>query len=144
MEDLMLQFVYLALSNMNNDKQVFEFGALTDDEVSRLFKLTGVALSGYRRVIDNFAVRHVFKNHGDEKKETQRGQIAVSPDDFNLISLILIQYDSFSIEKNRIGNFIFRYTLNTDKFRLVYAEEVRTGRRELAVQTLYKQKIRKP
>lgn len=145
MEDqLLLQFIHLALSNINNDKEIFEFDVPNDDEINRLFSLSGHVLTGYRRVMDSFAVRHVFKNHGNLKMESQRGQIAVLPEDFTLISNVLIQYESFNVEKNRIGNIMFRYTLNTERFRLIYAEEVRTGRRELAVQTLYKQKIRKP
>ncbi len=144
MEDPLLQFVHQALSNINNDKEIFEFDLPNDDEINRLFNLSGHVLTGYRRVMDSFAVRHVFKNHGNSKMENLRGQIAVLPEDFTLISLVLNQYKTFTVEKNRIGNIMFRYTMQTEEFRLIYAEKVRTGRRELAVQTLYKQKIRKP
>ncbi len=144
MEDQLLKFVDLALSNFNNDKEIFEFDVPNDVEINRLFSLSGHVLTNYRRVMDSFAVRHVFKNHGNPKMESLRGQIAVLPEDFTLISLVLIQYDSFTVEKYRIGNIMFRYTMETEEFRLIYAEEVRAGRRELAVQTLYKQKIRKP
>lgn len=136
MEEPLLQFVHLALQNTSNDKEMFKFELLDDDTVNRILGISGHLLSDYRRVMDTFAVRHIFKNHGDEARESQRGQIAVLPEDFVLISALLTQYESFSVERNRIGNIMFRYTMEADGFRLVYAEEVRTGRRELAVQTL--------
>ena len=49
-----------------------------------------------------------------------------------------------SVEMGKKGLFIVRYEIEAEDFCLVYAEEIRVRQREIAFQTLYKRKIRKP
>jgi len=43
------------------------------------------------RMMDKVAVRHVFKNHGDEVRERLRGQLPIVIEDFLLVEIILIE-----------------------------------------------------
>ena len=143
MEEALLAFIESAIEEKTNQLRKIVLHVLGPDEAERLIKLSGLDLIDFQRVIDNFGVRHAIKKHGNEYQESLRGQIAVEPSDFLLIFTIIVEYDEISMELNRIGNIIFRYKKEFDAFRLVFAEEVRLGRREIAFQTLYKQKIRK-
>lgn len=143
MEDALQSFVILAISEKTNQMWKLELPKLTDEEVRVLSEKAGLDLSGYRRVIDNFGVRHAVKNHGNEDRELLRGQLAIQPEDFLLIFNIVVGYEDISMEYNRIGNMIIRYKKSFAGFRLIFAEEIRVGRKELAFQTLYKQKIRR-
>jgi hypothetical protein len=144
MDETLLPFINAALTDKTNSKMIFEFHSLSEGQVVMLLEKTGHDLQGYKRVLDSFAVRHVFKNHGNDKTEALRGQIGVVAEDFLLIEQIVTGYDTFWVENNRIGNILFKYKLRLDDFIIIFAEEIRVGKKELAAQTLYKQKIRKP
>jgi hypothetical protein len=143
MEGTLLNFIESVISEKTNQLQKLIIHELTESEVRLLFELIGINLNGFCRVIDNFGIRHAFKKHGDEKQEFLRGQIAIQTSDFLLIFNIITDYDEISTEVNRIGNMMFRYKKSYPEFILIFAEEIRPGRREIAFQTLYKQKIRK-
>ncbi len=96
-------------------------------------------LTGYRHTIDTFAVRHTLKIHGDARREMKRGQIAVSPEDFECIPDILAAPDSVTgTGKSRIGAETITYRKTIGDMTVFYVEEVRTGRRELAMKTMFK------
>lgn len=143
MDNTILHFIQEAFADKTNSKMIFEFHALSEEQVAVLLEKTGYDLTGYRRVLDSFAVRHIFKNHGNDKTEALRGQIGVVEADFLLIERVVGAFEVFSIDINQIGNVMFQYKFELDAFRLVYAEEIRAKRKELATLTLYKQKIRK-
>lgn len=143
MDNPLLHFIQAAFADKTNSKMVFEFHVLSEKQVAALLQKTGHDLTGYRRVLDSFAVRHIFKNHGNDKTEALRGQIGVIETDFMLIEQAVASFDVFSIDVNQIGNVMFQYKLELDIFNLIYAEEIRAKRKELATLTLYKQKIRK-
>ena len=106
--------------------------------------MAGKDCTRFVRTMDKFAVRHVFKNHGDEVRERLRGQLPIVIEDFLLVEIILVEYDLVFTEINKLGNIILHYEKDFDDFRLVYVEENRNKRREIALQTMYKQKNRKP
>lgn len=143
MESALLNFVESAIREKTNLLRKLELGKLTDEEVRHLSGMADVDLTGFHRIIDNFGIRHALKKHGNEIRETLRGQIAIESNDFVLILIIVADYNEISMEINRIGNIIFRYKRDFTEFRLIFAEEIRTGRKEIAFQTLYKQKIRR-
>ena len=143
MKDPLLDFVDAALADKTNAKMIFEFYELDAGQVAVLLEQSGHGLEGYRRVLDSFAVKHIFKNHGNDKTELLRGQIGVVREDFLLIERTVKTSGIVSIELSKIGNTIFVYTFEHENFRLFLVEEIRVRRKELAVLTLYKQKIRR-
>lgn len=92
--------------------------------------------------IDNSAIRHNQKNHGNPEKEAKKGQIAIVEDDYQLIPDILEDYDTVrkSDKTNKVGNEVVVYTKEYPDGTIYYLEEIRTGRESLAFDTMYKKK----
>ena len=98
--------------------------------------------SGYVHSIENSAVSHNQKRHGNPAKEAKEGQIAITNADYELIPDILENYDSVELSPNRNkkGNEVIIYTKQYPDGNIYYLEEVRNGRESLAFQTMYKKK----
>ncbi len=143
MKTTLLDFIDIALADKTNSKLIFEFYELDQLQVVALLEVSKMDLTGYRRILDSFAVKHIFKNHANHKTESLRGQIGVLAEDFLLIKQVVETGEVVSIEVSKIGNTMIVYRLDLEAFRLFFIEEVRERRKELAVLTLYKQKIRK-
>lgn len=97
-----------------------------------------INLTGYKHVVDHFAIRHTIKNHGDAKKESSRGQVAVTLDDFFLIKKVINKPDKISVEKNRRGQLTLVYEKKIGDV-YIYIEEVRTHK-ELVMASMRKRK----
>jgi hypothetical protein len=50
--------------------------------------MAGIDLNGYDVSLDAFSVRHAIKEHGDDGRERERGNVAVTADDFGKIQEI--------------------------------------------------------
>lgn len=94
---------------------------------------------GYSHVLDNFAVKHIFMKHANEK-EVSRGQIKITTEDFLLLNDLLFNYDECLTTILPGGRTIIQYSKTYQDCTRIYIEEVRKGRLELAGVTYYKQK----
>ena len=92
--------------------------------------------------IENSAILHNQKEHGDPVVEERRGQIAIEESDYALIPDILEDYDTVekSSNKNKQGRDVIIYTKAYPDGTVYYLEEVRENRESLAFQTMYKKK----
>lgn len=144
MKTLILDFIHNALADHSEIHVKLKIQDLSEDELLIVSNMVGQDCSGFVRTMDKFAVRHVFKNHGNEKRERMRGQLPIVKGDFLLIEIIVAEYDMVFTEINKLGNIILHYEKDFDEFRLIYVEEIRNKRREIALQTMYKRKTRKP
>lgn len=97
----------------------------------------GVDISNYQHVIDVSGINHSLKNHGNKKIENQRGQIAVTNEDFEKIPEIITNPDFVEYAgKDGKGKDVIKFT-KTDNGVIYVFEEIRTGRKELAFATMY-------
>jgi hypothetical protein len=105
-------------------------------------KEVGLDIDGFKHEITNEFVTHVMNNHGDEKKEKSRGQIAIKQDDFNKIPDILRKPDITIVGAKRKNENIIIHAKKMEDGTTVYLEEVLTGRtnRTLRGKTMYKRK----
>jgi len=102
----------------------------------------GIDISGYRCIVDNYAVKHSFLQHGSEKTEEKRNQIPISIDTILLIPKLLKNPDNIIYGgKNNIGRdvIVFEKTIGD---KIICVEEIRTKQKELAFQTIYIKKAR--
>ena len=133
------ELVNFSKTDRFNKNKVLKLSLITNEVAKRIENKTGFDLFGYTRTIDTSAIRHILKKHGNQEKESQRGQIAVLDSDFNLINAIALPENIISFEKNKLGNNCLLY-----KTKIVetyfYAEEIRTGKKYLSLNTLYKRK----
>ena len=133
------ELVHFARTDKTNKNKVLILGIITQEQAIIIYDKTGFSLVDYERTIDTSAIRHIIKKHGNQQKEILRGQIAVTDEDFELIHLIAIPENIISVAKNKLGNdcLLYKTKLNDTFF---YAEEIRTGKKHLALNTLYKRK----
>lgn len=111
------------------------------ENADRILRETGLDVSGFERVLDNYGVRHTMKRHGNEKTEAKRGQIAVTFEDFDLIPLITSRPDSvFQDGKNKVGRDVIVFTKLIDGIGYRHVEEIRPKGKLVATDSLRKKK----
>jgi hypothetical protein len=101
---------------------------------------TGVKVNGAKKILSNQGVAHILSSHGDNKKEEARGQKGVSEADFELIPVILNDYEDVVYGgKNSRGkeSIIFIKTVNNFKYHVVMAASVSKKEINLFVNTMY-------
>lgn len=107
--------------------------------LSSLAEENGLSISGMIHTIDTSAVRHVLDHHGDAGKEAPRGQVAISIDDIKALPRALeeAQRVVFNL-KNARGQNQIAYVWETPSGSTLIVEEVRVGRRRLALASMRK------
>ena len=109
-------------------------------EIELLKKELGIDVSEYNHTLDKSGINHARKNHSNEEVEAKRGQVALSEDDFKLIPYIIKTPDTLEYSgKNNKGLETIKYFKELNGV-VVIVEEVRTGKKELAFNTMYKKK----
>jgi hypothetical protein len=108
---------------------------------SLILQKTGLNVSGFTRVLDNYGVRHTIKQHGNPANEGRRGQIAVTLDDFEKIVLITSQPDNiFADGKNKIGRDVLVFVKVIDGIGYRHVEEIRGKHKLVATDSMRKKK----
>ncbi len=92
--DQFKQFVKNALSGEEKTNKKMYFGAIGDELASDISKSTGLDVDGYNLTLGEDEIRKIKKSHGDESKETPRGQRAVTEADYIAIPDIVQNADS--------------------------------------------------
>lgn len=84
----------------------------------------------------------LIHNNDHVEKEKRKGQLPISENEYLLIPTILENYDSveMSPNKNKEGNKVIIYKKKFPNNEIYYLEEVRTGRKSLAFQSMYKKR----
>ncbi len=131
------QLVKEALQNPSNKKSKISLGFIGKREANKILLKTELNLEGYERILDNFSIIHTIKTHGNEQLESKRGQIAVVDKDFEYLPEIVKSENVIYSGKNKIGNDCLLYEAKIGK-TYFYVEEIRKGRRQLVLQTMYK------
>lgn len=113
----------------------------TVKNVERIREKTGFDLTGFTRLIDNYGVRHTLGNHGDVRKEASRGQLAVTVDDFLLLTTIMDFFDEVRHDgKNRVGRDVLVFTKEIDEVGYRHVVEVREGKKLVVTDSLRKKR----
>lgn len=84
----------LALKSRTNEHIMLNIGVVGKELAANIFVETGVDILGFLISADNYGIRHAIERHGDERKESNLGQIAVQKSDFDLLLLILTEADA--------------------------------------------------
>ena len=133
------KLVKFAVTDKSTVNRVVELGIITEKQAELIKNEIGLKLEGYERIVDKFAINHILKIHGNVKKEKLRGQIAITESDFELLPEIVKSNNVIFSGKNKIGRDCLLYEAKIED-TYYYVEEIRTGRIQLALQTLYKRK----
>lgn len=121
-----------------NEKKAIRFAIVGGEEAARIKEATGLDVVGYKHTVDVYGIRHTLSGHSDQQSESLRGQEAVNSDDFGMIPEILALPDNVSyVGTDRYGNDLIKYEKKLGgAYR--YVEVVRTKRKELVIETLWK------
>lgn len=132
---------HFAQSSMNagNQQQKLNIAYVSANQSTQIQQLSGVDVQNYRHVLENFGVKHAFNHHGNVKKEQQRGQRAITADDFKHIPSIVNEPDGLSYQglSNVSKQPLILYTKQIGTETYFYVAEIRRKRKELATQTMY-------
>ncbi len=130
--------VILAASDGSNVKISADLGVV-DLWLAQNAAKNGLNIFGFRHTIDNYFVKHIRKQYGNEEIERARGQRAVTDEDLRQIPFI-IENPDFLIygAKNDLKNNTIIFVKNSENGSSLFVEEIRNGRRRLACDTMYK------
>lgn len=124
------------LINTKNNNSKVDIGPVSDNVINAGIK-ANIDLRGYRHNIDKSALNHIINRHG--KTENYRNQIPITNDDIKNIPDVIYNADKVEYSgKNKQGKDVFKYTKTMEDGNIYYAEEVRTGKKQLSTQTMYK------
>lgn len=110
-------------------------------EAEKIKKRTGLNLNGYERILDKSSIRHVIKKHATQK-EYERGLVPVLFEDFELIPKIAKPENIIYTSRTKDNKDAILYQFE-DENVFFYLEEVRTGRKQVVLKTMYKKSIKK-
>ena len=134
------EFYDRVISRTSNEKVTESLGPVSQDNIDAVIQKTGIDLSGYERVIDNYAINHILKKHGNETVEAKRGQEAITREDISRIPEIVESPDDVkAVGKNNQGRLVIRYQKRFDN-EIYYVEEVRDGKKKVVPDTMYRRK----
>lgn len=106
---------------------------------ARIEAATGMQLGNYAAVMDNYAVRHTLRQHGNARTEGKRGQLPVEGEDFGLVPLILGEADAvFADGLTKQGRDVLVFTKLVGDTGYWLVQEVRPGKGQLALVSLRK------
>ena len=126
--------------NNPTEHQKLVIGTVSKD-LEEKAKENGFDIAGYQHDLDVSGTRHAIKEHGQQKTEEPRGQIAITEGDFEKIPEVIYGYDDVSFTgKNKIGRETITYKKSFDDGTIMYVEEIRDKRKTLTINTMYKYK----
>ena len=134
LKESLLKLIELSKEKLSDNQSViFEI----NEDVKILLKSElNKDCSEYRFQIDIYAIKHIFKEHGNVKKEDSRGQIAVQDNDILLLVDVLQEPDLvFSSGNNKLGKETITFVkMIEDKY--VVVQEVREGKKIIALNSM--------
>ena len=95
----------------------------------------------FKHILDNNAIKHALNRHGSEKERLQ-GQLPITEEDIENVSDVINNYNEINIEENKCGQKNIVYKKSYPNGTTLYIEEVRTGRKELAMASIRKKATR--
>ncbi|MDR2364579.1 MAG: LPD5 domain-containing protein [Zoogloeaceae bacterium] len=123
----------------SNENQTVTIATVSEKAAQEAKDKAGLDIAGYTHTADMFAARHILNQHGDAAAEAKRGQIAITGDDIAAIPEAINAPDArvYGVKNNRKQDLVASIKRLPDGTLLV-VEEVRTGKRTLALASLRK------
>ena len=135
-------FVQKVTTDGLNTPEKTVIGKVTAEGAKLLTELTGLEITEeYTHCIDRNSFNHILKQHGNDTIEQKRGQIAITQKDFECVVEILNNPDEIiKTEANKIGRETITYLRKNNDGTYIYIEEIRSGKKELMLNTMRKMK----
>ena len=129
-----------AVTNTEGNQGYVVYREVDAAEAKAIKAATGLDVRNYTHGIDESAVRHIFKEHGDVEEELRRNQIAVTQADIAAVPSLTVP-DNLDMDSVRNttpkGLQVVKYKKRINGHFIVI-EEVRDRRGRLALKTMWK------
>lgn len=91
----------------------------------------GINIGGYKHILDSSSIKHVYNKHLYDS-------VPITLDDFWKIPDIIRNADAIMYAgQNRKGLDVIKYLKKYNNAQIAYLEEIRNGRHQLAMDTMY-------
>ena len=116
------------------------FSLLWENKQIKLWPIKN--LKGFKHVIETSGIQHSENRHGEQSKDRE----PLSLEDYLLVPFIIRNRDKVSISTSKskrhdMGIVVYEKLIGSNYY---YVEEIRTGKKSLAFQTLYKRATKNP
>ena len=130
----------IAGKNLNILKTI-PISKVSEQESKEIQQKTGLDVSGYEHTLSNTEIKHAHRQHGNEKAEAARGQIAISEEDIELIPFIIKNYDSVSLSPDESeGRPVLIYKKRIEEEYVYLTLVLGINKKELRFKDLWKKK----
>ncbi|HHE8949886.1 TPA: phage minor head protein [Haemophilus influenzae] len=119
------------------NKSFSNFGGVNSELITLAKESIGLDITDWQHSIDESSIRHILKQHGNEKAENKRGQRAVTKKDILLLPLVVSAFDSIEYTgTSDSGNetFLIKKEIDDEIFSV---QEVRKRHKKIAVKTMW-------
>jgi hypothetical protein len=127
-EETLQDFVEESISAKGDLQKKFVLGKTTKKQIEKVEELTGIDVTNYKWTLINWNVRHICNKpaHG------------ISIEEFLKVYTVLNAYDYFALASKQKKDVISIEIYKVFNYKLTCIVEVRTGRNELVIITMYK------
>ncbi|MGE9266507.1 MAG: phage portal protein family protein [Verrucomicrobiales bacterium] len=124
------------------ERPIMEYAEVSAEQAQMILAKTGVDVSGYRHAIDQSAIRHLIRSHGDPKKEERQKQVALSKGDVERLAEDVTGFDEVEFAgMTKQGLQAIRYYKDRPDGTTVVIEAVRSPKYpRLVPETMFKKK----
>jgi len=131
-EETLQEFVEESITENGDKPKKFVLSKTTKKQVEMVKKLTGIDVTNYKWTLINWNVRHICNKpaHG------------ISMEEFIKIYSVLNAYDYFALANKQKKDVISIEIHKILNYKLTCIVEVRTGRKELVIITMYKNRLK--
>lgn len=134
-----IQTVIDAARSPGHAPQKVVIGQVSDWLAQEAENRMGLKVAGFTHTLDGSAARHMLNRHSNPAIEKSRGQIALTDEDIRAAAQIVTQPDRVVLGTQTQGHKDqIVYLKRQDDGSILYLEEVRTGRQELAAVSMRK------
>ena len=132
-------FIEDSLNGINLDRKLY-FGMISKEIGRKIYEATGLLLDKYNCAIRPSEIRKVFKSHGNPLTEAQRGQRAITVNDFKNIPLIIADADEIRLSPKLFqGKAVIEF-IKTIEGKTTVISYISNSHHDLTVQTRYASK----
>lgn len=134
-----LRMLASAARSKGNRNTTLVLGPVMEGAVAALQREGVPVEAGYRHTTDMYAVRHALSRHADEKVEAKQGQLPLGDEDIAAIAQTIAAPDAWILgAKTPRGQDIVGNLKRMPDGTVLYLEEVRSGRKALAMTSMRK------
>lgn len=133
-----VKYVKRVLAAGGHVEKPLVIGSVSNSEVDEIKDQTGIDLTGYTREWDASGVRHAYRRHSSKSSRLKDNEVPLTEDSFSYAVDAIKEPDSIKLlpGRNKNNNEVIERRKTLSDGKVIYLEEVRTGRKKLVISSL--------